>query len=261
MVAHGQGQGIWAAVVCSAALALAGCGADGTSSVYFPANNPGPSVSGTVYTPCADGQFVTSCTGGQSAAERWWQWAHVFWSMPRVYAALQSEFPVTSEENVSLSQLDPAQAAHGRSSPALLLGNGSTRSDGTYSISNDQLASFQAGQIIVQLGSDQAGTLTRAFVISCTTDTTVSCTADIDAVSEGVVHVVLDYVAGNTDHKQLSDFSKADLENIDCMARVLTAGISGTGGVADINENVYNRLIASPTMQNCLQHPGQCQCS
>ena len=56
-----------------------------------------------------------------------------------------------------------------------------------------ELASFQAGQIIVQVGSGE--TLTRAFVFSCTTDAAVSCTADIDAVSEAVVRLVLDYLA------------------------------------------------------------------
>jgi hypothetical protein len=255
MVAHGQGQGIWAAVVCSAALVLAGCGNDGTSSVYVPPSNPAPSVSGTVYTPMEDGQFA--------AAERWWQWADAFWSMSRAYATSQSEFPVTSELNVSLSQLDTAQVAHGSSSPSKLLGNGSTGPDGTYSISSDQLASFQpdqiANQIIVQVGSSQAGTLTRAFVISCTTSTPVSCTADLDAVSEGVVHVVLDYVAGNMDHKQLSDFTQTDLESISCMAGVLAGSITGAN-VAEINANVYNRLSTSQTMQNCLQQPAQCQC-
>jgi hypothetical protein len=255
MVAHGQGQGIWAAVVCSAALALAGCGADGTSSVVLPASNPAPSVSGTVYTPRADGEFA--------AAERWWQWADALWSMSRAYAGSQSEFPVTSKVNVSLSKLDPAQAAQGSSSPSTPLGNGSTASDGTYSIPSDQLASLQpdqiAWQIIVQVGSNQAGTLTRAFVISCTTNTPVSCTADLDAVSEGVVHVVLDYVAGNTDGKQLSDFSQTDLERISCMAEALAGSITGAD-VAAINTNVYNRLSTSQTMQNCLRQPGQCQC-
>lgn len=247
MIAHGQGHGIWAAFVCFAALALAGCGANGASSVYIPPANPTPSVSGTVYAP--NGQFA--------AAERWWQWAEALRLMPRAYAALQSELPITIEENVSLSKLDPVEAAHGSTEQALLLANGRTDSDGTYFISNDQLASFQAGQIIVQVGSDQVGTLTRAFVLSCTTNAGVSCTADIDAVSEGVVHVVLDYLSQTT--AQLSDFSNADLGNIDCIARALAKDISGTN-VADINEKVYNRLAASQTMQDCLQQPDQYQC-
>jgi hypothetical protein len=249
MIAHGHGQGIWAVVICCTALALAGCGADGTSQVYIPPGSPAPSVSGTLYAP--NGQFA--------AAEHWWRWADLLWSMPRAYAALQSELPVTTGggENVSLSKLDPVQAAHGSSERALLLANGRTYSDGTYFISNDQLASFQAGEIIVQVGN--GAMLTRAFVISCTTDAGVVCTADMDAVSEGVVHVVLDYLAGNTEGTQLSDFSKTDLANIQCMARVLAGNISGTS-VADINAKVYTRLAASQTMQVCLQQPGQCRC-
>jgi hypothetical protein len=214
--------------------------------VYIPPGNPAPSASGTVYAP--NGQFA--------AAERRWQWADALWLMPRAYAALESELPVTTEggENVSLSKLDPVEAAHGSTERALLLGNGRTDSDGFYLISNDQLASFQAGEIIVQVGS--GGMLTRAFVLSCTTNAGVSCTTDIDAVSEGVVHVVLDYLARTT--TQLTDFTAADLGNIDCMARVLAGNISGTS-VADINAKVYNRLAASQTMQNCLNRPDQCR--
>jgi hypothetical protein len=246
MIAHGQGRGIWAAVVCCAALALAGCGPDGTSQVYIPPGSPQPSVSGTLYAP--NGQFA--------AAEGWWRWADMLWSMPRAYAALQSESPISTEENVSLSKLDPVQAAHGSTDRALLLANGRTYSDGTYFIPNDQLGSFQAGEIIVQVGN--GAMLSRAFVLSCTTSAGVSCTADIDAVSEGVVHVVLDYLGQTT--AQLGDFSKTDLENIACMAQVLAGNISGTS-VADVNEKVYNRLAASQTMQGCLQQPDQCPCS
>jgi hypothetical protein len=245
MIAHGQGHAIWAAFVCFAALALAGCGANGASSVYIPPVNPAPSVSGTVYAP--NGQFA--------AAERWWQWAEALRLMPRAYAALQSELPITTEENVSLSKLDPVEAAHGSTDQALLLANGSTDSDGMYFISNDQLASFQAGQIIVQVGSDQVGTLTRAFVLSCTTNAGVSCTADIDAVSEAVVHLVLDYLSQTT--AQLSDFSNEDLGEIEYVAGILAGNISGAS-VAEVNDNVYNRLAASQTMQNCLKQPDQC---
>ena len=260
MIAHGQGHGIWAAYVCFAALALAGCGANGASSVYIPPANPAPSVSGTVYAP--NGQFA--------AAEHWW--AEALRLMPPAYAALQSELPITTEENVSLSKLDPAEAAHGSTDQALLLANGSTDpADGSYFISNDQLTGrcvVQAGngeRCIVQVGSGDM--LTRAFVFSCktasgvsyscTTAPGVSWTADIDAVSEAVVRLVLDYLMRTS--TQLGDFSNADLENIDCIARALANDISGTN-VADINEKVYNRLAASQTMQNCLQQPDQYQC-
>jgi hypothetical protein len=245
MIAHGGSHTIWAAIVCCAALALAGCGADGTSSLYRPPGNPGPWVSGTVYAP----------NGQLAAAQRWWQWADAFRLAPLAYAALQSELPITTEENVSLSKLDAAEAAHGSTERALLLANGRTDSDGTYLISNDELAGFQAGLIIVQVGSNQTGTLTRAFVFSCATNATVSCVADIDAASEGVVRLVLDYLGRTT--ALLTDFSNEDLRKIDYAARTLAANISGAS-VAEINDNVYTRLAASPTLQNCLKQPDHC---
>ena len=213
MIAHGRGYIVRAAVICCAALALAGCGADGTSSVYIPPGDSAPSVSGTVYAP--NGQFA--------AAERWPQWFDALWLMPRAYAALGSELPVITEQNVALSKLDPDQAAHGH--PELgqyLLANGRTDpADGTYFISANELANFQPSEIIVQVGS--GGALTRAFILSCTTSATVSCTADIDAVSEAVVHLVLDYLARTT--ALLTDFSNEDLGKIHYAARTL-AGMS-----------------------------------
>ena len=223
MIAHGQGRGIWAAVVCSAALALAGCGADGTSSVYIPPANPAPLVSGTVYAP--NGQHINS------------------------------------EESVSLSRVNPTVAAHGCPpigvSPCVdPIPGGDGRTDphtGTYRISNSALADTNGDRLLILVGGGDL--LSRAFVFSCTTQPVVSCTANVDAWSEAVVRLVFDHLARTT--AQLSDFSNENLGKIDYVARVLAGNVSGAS-VAEMNDNVYNWLAASPTMQNCLKQPDQC---
>lgn len=254
MIAHGQGHGIRAAVVCFAALALAGCGANGTSQVYSPPGNPAPSVSGTVYAP--NGQFA--------AAERWWQWANALRLMPRAYASQGLMQHINSEESVSLSSVNPTAAAHGclPASASLCVDpipGGEGRTDpqtGTYRISNSTLTDVNdttSDRLLILVGGGDL--LTRAFVFSCTTQPVVSCTANVDAWSEAVVRLVFDYLARTT--AQLSDFSNEDLGKIDYAARILAGNVSGTS-VAEMNDNVYNWLAASPTMQNCLKQPDQC---
>jgi hypothetical protein len=240
MIAHRQAYGIWAAVVCCAALALAGCGADGTSSLHIPPANPGPSVSGTVYAP--NGHFA--------AAERWWQWADVLRLMPPAFAALKGQLPVTSEENVSLSKLDPVEAAHGHPERGqYLLANGTTDpAHGTYLISSNGLADSQASEIIVQVGSGE--TLTRAFVLPCTTS--AGYCADIDAVNEAVVRLVLNRLL-QAPAVQLSDFTGDGLQKVCDYARqaLLAKGMSGVS-VRDCNDNAYELLANNKTIHNMM---------
>ncbi|MGD0949488.1 MAG: hypothetical protein ABSA52_18930 [Candidatus Binatia bacterium] len=247
MIAHGRGYIVLATVVCCAALALAGCGADGTSSVYFPPGNSAPSVSGTVYAP--NGEFA--------AAERWRQWLDALWLMPRAYAALGSEAPVITEQNVALSKLDADEAAHGH--PELgqyLLANGPTDpANGTYFISADELANFQSGEdaseIIVQVGS--GGTLTRAFILSCTAGATVSCTnADIDAVSETLVRLVMDRLT-EAPSVLLSNFTRDGLQQMYDYAQqaLLAENVSGAS-VQEINDNAYQLLANNKTIHSIM---------
>lgn len=243
MIGHGRGYIVRAAVICCAALALAGCGADGTSSVYIPPDNPAPSVSGTVYAP--NGQFA--------AAERWREWLDALRLTPRAYAALSGELAVTTEENVALSKLDAVEAAHGH--PELgqyLLANGRTDpADGTYVISADELANFQPCEIIVQVGS--GGTLTRAFILSCTTGATVSCIkADIDAASETLVRLVMDRLT-EAPSVQLSDFTRDGLQQMDGYARsALNAQPVSGASVREINDNAYQLLANNKTMRSIM---------
>lgn len=247
MIAHGRGYVVRAAVICCAALALAGCGADGTSSVYIPPDNPAPSVSGTVYAP--NGQFA--------AAERRPQWFDALWLMPRAYAALENETPVISEENVALSKLNPDQAAHGH--PELgqyLLANGRTDpADGTYVISADELANFQSSdkssEIIVQVGS--GGALTRAFILSCATGASVSCVnANIDAVSETLVRLVMDRLT-EAPSVLLSNFTRDGLQRMYDYAQqaLLVQHVSGAS-VREINDNAYQLLVNNKTMRSIM---------
>jgi hypothetical protein len=240
MILHGRGYIVRAAVVCCAALALVGCGADGTSSAYIPPQNPAPSVSGPVYAP--NGQFA--------AVERWRQWLDALWLMPRAYAALGSETPVISEQNVALSKLDPDQAAHGH--PELgqyLLGQEPTDpADGTYLISAKDLANFQPCEIIVQVGS--GGALTRAFILSCTTSAPVSCTADIDAVSEALVRLVMDRLT-EAPPVLLSSFTRDGLQRMYDYAQQALLHVSGAS-VQEINDNAYQLLANNKTIHSIM---------
>jgi len=243
MIAHGRGYIVLATVVCCAALALAGCGADGTSSVYIPPGNSAPSVSGTVYAP--NGQFT--------AAERWPQWLDALRLTPRAYAALSGELAVTTEENVALSKLDAVEAAHGH--PELgqyLLGQEPTDpADGTYLISAKDLANFQPCEIIVQVGS--GGALTRAFILSCATGATVSCVnADIDAVSETLVRLVMDRLT-EAPPVQLSNFTRDGLQQMYNYAQqaLLAQHVSGAS-VQEINDNAYQLLANNKTIHSIM---------
>jgi hypothetical protein len=219
MIAHGRGYIVLAAVICCAALALAGCGADAHSSAYIPPQNPEPSVSGTVYAPNDEG----------------------------------NEAPVATEQNVALSKLDADKAAHGHPEAGqVLLANGSTDpANGTYFISANELANFQSSEVIVQAGSGRA--LTRAFILSCTTGATVSCVnADIDAVSEALVRLVMDRLT-EAPPVLLSDFSRDGLQQMYDYARDALSNppVSGAS-VSEINDNAYDRLANNKTIHSIM---------
>jgi len=171
------------------------------------------------------------------------------------YATLGSETWVITEENVALCELDADQAARGH--PELgqvLLANGSTDpANGTYSIYADELANFQssedASEIIVQVGS--GGTLTRAFILSCTTGATVSCTnADIDAVSEALVRLVMDRLT-EAPVVLLSYFTPEGLQQMYNYAQQALKNVSGAS-VQEINDNAYQLLANNKTIHSIM---------
>ncbi len=239
----------WIAGACvAAAVALGGCGADGTSRAAISAAQK-PSVTGTVYAP--NGQFA--------ARARSWQWAHALTLVARA-DALQGMAGVTTPEEVSLSRLDPGVAAHGcppQVGCAQLLASAYTDSSGHYAISDDALANLDTGRLIVHVGSDSL--LTRAFVFSRT--------ADIDATGEALVRLVLQRLT-QTPPVPLDAFTADALQTLAMWAKILTQDLPGTAavslsagrtdcdgvslGVACLNDIVFERLASSATMQNTM---------
>ncbi|MFI5398110.1 MAG: hypothetical protein ACHQ9S_21445 [Candidatus Binatia bacterium] len=216
-------------MACFTALALAACGSQGTSSIYIPPQNT-PVISGTLYAP--NGQFA--------AADHWWRWADAFGLLPRAYA-LQGVVPVTSVQNVSLSRLDPVEAAHGSTDRAYLIANASTDpKTGMYMVVTDAAGNLDADRMIVQVGSGNL--LTRAFVFSPTTN--------IDAASEALVRLVLNRLT-QAPPVQLDTFSSDGLMYIDVRTRAVAQAVSGNS-VAEINDNTYATLAGSGTVLDAI---------
>ncbi len=234
MIGHGRGKRLWIASMCFAAAMLAGCGRDGTSTAAVGPTEPNttPSISGTIYAP--NGEFAS--------ASQLWRWADAIGLWPRAFA-LEGVLPITTEENISVSRLDPTAAAHGcpaNVACAQLIANGRSDPDtGEYVIASDALddVGLHTGRLIVQIGNGHL--LTRAFVLSRTTD--------IDACTEALVRLVL-FRLTQAPAIQLDAFTDEGLQTLSRYAHGLTQTISADT-VPDLNDAVYNRLSTSGTMQ------------
>ena len=233
MNTNGRRNTKWTVVVCLAALGLAGCGSDGTSSAVV-AGPEMPSVAGTVIAP--DGEFARLTPP--------WQWADALTLVGRA-DALQGVAGVSTPQTVSLSRLDPVAAGHGCAPqrPCLQLIT-STRTDsaGRFQISHGALGDLNADHLILHVGDEPL--LTRAFVFSRT--------ADINASSEAVVRLVLLRLT-QAPPVQLNVFTNDALQTLADLADVLTAHLSATGSdVASFNEKVYDTLAVSGTMHKTM---------
>src|SRR5262249_38179728 len=150
---------LWAALVVGSGLALAGCGSDGSAGIGVQTGPPttAAAVQGTVFAP-----------NGEFAAVGRWQWLiDQLQLVPRAYALLQDELmPVQTAQNVSLSQIDPTEAAHGSTDRARLLAQAQTDANGQFQILNSSLTVLDdQSHLIVQVGT-VGSTRTRAFVVS-----------------------------------------------------------------------------------------------
>src|SRR5690349_20856117 len=127
MIRTPQRTTLWAAPVVVVALLFAGCGSDGSAGVGITSGPPtqAAAVQGTVLAP-----------NGQFAAAGWWSsWMDQLQLVPPAYALLQDELmPVQTAQNVSLSQLDPAETAHGRTDHAKPLAQSKTDANGQFQI-------------------------------------------------------------------------------------------------------------------------------
>lgn len=231
MTTNGRRKTEWIVAAGLAALGLAGCGSDGTSSAVVHGAQT-PYVVGTVFAP--DGEFA--------ALTRQWQWSDALTLVARA-DALQGIAGVTTPQTVSLSRLDPVAAGHGcppQIACAQLISSTRTDSSGKYQISDQALGDLSADHLIVHVGDEPL--LTRAFVFSQTTD--------IDATSEALVRLVLLRLT-QAPAVQLNVFTTNALQNLATQAQRLTQDMVGDS-VTDLNDKVYDRLTASGTMQKTM---------
>ena len=234
MIRAGRVGGIWLGV-CLAAVTLAACGSDGSSGVAIPpaGKEVVPSIRGTIFAP-ADNSGV-----GVYAAVPWWRWPEQLALGPRAYG-LQHIAPIESDENVSLSQLDSTNAAHGSTDAALLLAQARTGADGQFEVFHS-LASHPEDVCRLMLAVGRGDQQTRAFVLSHNTD--------LNAVSEAVVRIVLQRLAESA--TQLCDFQTAALLNIYNQAWIAAFSVSGTS-VADINDKAFAKVSASAAVRQAI---------
>lgn len=219
-----RGRGGILGAVCLALMA-AGCGSDGTASVTL-RPTPRPivgAVTGTVFAP--NGQFAAADIG------RHWARALCLLSSP-AYAqtCLQVLMPVADELNVAFWLVDAIDAKDGKIDTPRLLNQARTDGDGLYEIVDPAADNLDTCRLMVVVGSNDS--LTRAFAIEHTTN--------IDAVSEAVVHVVLDRLT-QSPPVQLCDFSSAALSNILDKARAAACSAKGNT-VAEINQSAYDHV-------------------
>jgi len=235
--------GIWAVAAGLAALtALAGCGADGSSSATFSGSGQNilPAVSGTVWVP----------PGTDFAAiPAWRKWLETVFVAPRAYAEIPGEARIQTETWVTLNWLIESDAADGKidAPRALSDGVGAERTDqnGSYKIISADTSNLDACRLYVSVGRSGRRSWTRAFVFDRTTN--------LDAVSEAVVRMVLKRLT-EAPPIQLCDFTSAELRDIsttsaqiiDYDERNYHDVLAGT--IADTNNNVSNILSANPTV-------------
>jgi len=205
------------------ALAVAGCGSNGTAGVILQPT-PRPivaAVNGTVFAP--NGEFA--------AADIWHRWVQVVGLLSPAYAqgtCLANLMPAIGDLNVVLWLVDSIDAKDGVINNPRLLNQAHTDGEGLYEIVDSAAQDLNVCRLMVAVGGNDS--LTRAFAIDHTTN--------INAVSEAVVRVVLDRLT-QSPPVQLCDFTNAALTNIS--NETSNAACSAKGDtVADINESAYN---------------------
>jgi hypothetical protein len=239
---------MWVVAAGVAALtALAGCGADGSSSATIGGSGQTilPAVSGTVWVP--PGTDFAAIPG-------WRKWLETVLVAPRAYAEIPGEARIQTETWVTLNWIIESDAADGKiDSPRAVsdrdrYGTDRTDQNGSYTILSADASDVDACRMYVSVGHSGKRSWTRAFVFDHATD--------LDAVSEAVVRMVLQRLT-EAPPVQLCDFSSQDLRDIyTTSAQIIDYDQRNFGGlvagtIADTNANVFNTLSPDPAVR-CL---------
>lgn len=214
-------------VSLSILLLIAGCGADAELDVVKPEPNL-PKVSGIVSLP-----------GGELArAARWWQRLAAAVTS-RAHALSGNASPVGAGVAVQLVQLENADAV-GPYAPQVIA-EGTTNSNGAYQIKLPEGLDAKTCGLVVQVGSEEEGTLTRAFVYS------TSHPIDIDFRSEAAVRLVLAEVPP----ADLCEFDTGEIRAIYDSVDAVPGEVSG-GTAEELNAAATAAAANDPTVQGTI---------
>jgi hypothetical protein len=193
--------------------------------------------------------------GVLASTNSWWHWAgsiHPFAAAYGTTVPNPNVGPIGAGANVSLSRVDPLDAADGvignlSGRTPLLLGQADTGDNprGRYTIiQNGNIDISDLCGVIVAVGSEEQNTLTRAFVLSAAQ----AGDTNIDVVSETVVRVVLDRLAKAPAVQLCENFSTAGLQNV--TEAVSNAVFTATGiDVSEINQTAIVKALTNETVQ------------
>lgn len=217
-------------LLSACAVAASGCGSDGSSGVtVLPGGSNEPIITGFVIAP--NGTMARAPSRLQLLLEG---------ALAVPALALQGVNPVGSGVTVSLVQLDWVDFADGQiDSPLPLDLDTVTEADGRYRIVDPEARDVLGCRKLLIAGS--GATTMRALVYGRE--------VNIDAASEALVRVLLDFVANST--AQLCDFSASELQRLQQKVNDVTYTASGNS-VAEINAAAYELARRNRSLQQAL---------
>ena len=218
-------------VIAVSASSIWGCGSDGSSGVVV---LPGDSGNNPIVTG-----FVLAPNGVMARTTPPWQIAFEG-ILASPAQALQGVSAVGSGVPVSLAQLDWVDFADGRiDSPLPLDLDTVTEIDGRFRIVDPEARDVLGCRKMLTAGTGT--TIMRALVYGRE--------VNIDAASEALVRVLLDFVANST--AQLCNFSASELARLQQRVNEVTFPARGNS-VAELNEAAYQLARRNRSLQQAL---------
>lgn len=216
-------------------LVVAGCGGDAGVEVRSGGGGQGggPRVAGQVKMP--NGEVA----GSFSLLRRF---AAAFVERVEALVAVNVE-PVGRNVVVELVRLRSEDVVAGRIGGGELIFTSSTEDTGQYQVELQKDTDANTCRYMVQVGSGEDDTLTRAFVFS------TSEPVDINFQSEAAVRLILQALADN--NADLCEISAAEISNIYAAVVAAPATVNGTT-VAALNADARNVAAADPGVQAAL---------
>ncbi|MBI4518182.1 MAG: hypothetical protein HY699_20460 [Deltaproteobacteria bacterium] len=219
----------------------AGCGGDAEVRVIFPPTPVPPpgTVVGQVLMP--DGRVAASPSLVQRLAAL---------VLAQAEALSGDVIPVGRGVSVELWRIAAWDIDSGKITGGGLLDRGDTDGHGRYAITvPDGLSEDDCGdgRLLVQVGTEEDCTLTRAFVFSLGDD------VNIDFNSEAAVRLILSKVGSGT---PLCNYNAHDVRNLVNAVRAASGTVAGADA-CDINDSAFGMAAVDSNVQRILTEAGQ----